>query len=61
MIPLAFFISLLFLYSLLSWRLERTLLTAPIVFTVAGMLMFPALQGILKAGFTAKAGLMLPR
>ena len=57
MIPLAFFISLLFLYSLLSRRLERTLLTAPIVFTVAGMLMFPALQGILKAGFTAKAGL----
>lgn len=57
MIPLAFFVSLLFLYSLLSGRLERTIVTAPIVFTVAGMLMFPALQGILRAGFTAKAGL----
>ena len=42
MIPLAFFVSLLFLYSLLSRRLERTIVTAPIVFTVAGMLMFPA-------------------
>ena len=57
MIPLAFFVSLLFLYSLLSGRLERMIVTAPIVFTVAGMLMFPALQGILRAGFTAKAGL----
>ncbi len=57
MIPLAVFVSLLFLYSLLSGRLERTLITAPIVFTVAGMLMFPALQGILRAGFTAKAAL----
>ncbi len=28
-----------------------------IVFTVAGMLMFPALQGILRAGFTANVGL----
>ena len=45
MIPLAVFVSLLFLFSLLSRRLERTIVTAPIVFTVAGMLMFPALQG----------------
>ena len=50
MVPLAFFVSLLFLFSLLSRRLEQTVVTAPIVFTVAGMLMFPALQGILKAG-----------
>lgn len=57
MIPLATFVSLLFVYSLLSGRLERTIITAPIVFTVAGMLMFPALQGILRAGFTAKAAL----
>ena len=57
MIPLAFFVSLLFLYSLLSRRIERTIVTAPIVFTVAGMLMFPALQGILKAGFTANVAL----
>jgi sodium/hydrogen antiporter len=57
MIPLAAFVSLLFLYSLLSGRLERTIVTAPIVFTVAGMVMFPALQGILSAGFTANAAL----
>jgi len=59
MIPLALFVSLLFLYSLLSRRLEQTIVTAPIVFTVAGMLMFPALQGILRAGFTANVALHL--
>ncbi len=48
MISLAIFILLLFLYSLVSGRLERTVVTAPIVFTVAGMLMFPRLQGILR-------------
>jgi NhaP-type Na+/H+ or K+/H+ antiporter len=57
MVPLAFFVSVLFLFSLVSRRLERTIVTAPIVFTVAGMLMFPALQGILRAGFTAKVAL----
>lgn len=55
--PLALFFSLLFLFSLLSRRLERTILTAPIVFTVAGMLIFPSLQGILRAGFTANVAL----
>ena len=35
------------------------MVTAPIVFTAAGMLTFPALQGILSAGFTAKAALHL--
>lgn len=35
---LSIFIALLFLYSLVSGRLERTSLTAPIVFTLAGML-----------------------
>ena len=52
MIPLLVFFALLLLYSLASGRLERTVLTAPIVFTVAGMLMFPSLAGILKAGGT---------
>ena len=42
MISLAVFVSLLFFYSLISQRLERTILTAPIVFTAAGMVMFPA-------------------
>src|SRR5271165_374700 len=50
MIPLAIFVSILFLYSLVSRRLEATVVTAPIVFTVAGMLMFPALERILKFG-----------
>ena len=57
MIPLAVFVSLLFCFSLLSRRLETTIVTAPIVFTIAGMLMFPALQGILRAGFTANVAL----
>lgn len=34
---LAVFIALIFLYSLVSSRIERTIVTAPIVFTVAGM------------------------
>jgi NhaP-type Na+/H+ or K+/H+ antiporter len=60
MVPLAFFVSLLFLFSLVSRRLERTVVTAPIVFTVGGMLMFPAaLQGILRAGFTANLALRI--
>jgi NhaP-type Na+/H+ or K+/H+ antiporter len=58
MISLAVFVSLYFLYSLFSRRLERTILTAPIVFTVAGMLMFPALPGILRVGFNASARLL---
>jgi NhaP-type Na+/H+ or K+/H+ antiporter len=52
MIPLLVFFALLLLFSLASRRLERTVVTAPIVFTVAGMLMFPSLAGILKAGGT---------
>jgi NhaP-type Na+/H+ or K+/H+ antiporter len=57
MVPLALFVSLLFLFSLVSRPLERTIVTAPIVFTVAGMLMFPTLQGVLRAGFTANVAL----
>ena len=41
----AAFVLLLFLYSLASRRLERTVLTAPIVFTAAGMLMWRVLPG----------------
>jgi sodium/hydrogen antiporter len=54
MTSLAIFISLLFLYSLVSRRLEQTIVTAPIIFTAAGMLMFPALPAILKAGVNAE-------
>ena len=53
MMSLAVFVSLFFLYSLISQRLEQTVVTAPIVFTVAGMLMFPALAAILKFGVNA--------
>jgi sodium/hydrogen antiporter len=53
MMSLAVFVSLLFFYSLISRQLERTIVTAPIVFTVAGMLIFPALPAILKAGVNA--------
>src|SRR5208283_6066758 len=54
MTSLAIFILLFFLYSLVSRRLEQTVVTAPIVFTVAGMLMFPALQRILKPGVNSE-------
>jgi NhaP-type Na+/H+ or K+/H+ antiporter len=50
MMSLAVFVSLFFLYSLVSRRLEQSIVTVPIVFTVAGMLMFPALPAILKLG-----------
>ncbi len=39
---LVLFIGLLFVVSLISGRLEKTIITAPIVFTLAGMLVFPA-------------------
>ena len=53
MMSLAVFVSLFFLYSLVSRRLEQTIVTPPIVFTVAGMLMFPALPAILRFGVNA--------
>ena len=59
MTPLVVFVLLLFLYSLLSRRLEQTIVTAPIVFTAAGILMFPALQGIFRAGLGSDVSLNL--
>src|SRR5664279_1045998 len=59
MIYLAIFVMLLFGYALVSRRLEQTVLTAPIVFTVAGMLMFPKLPMILEMGFNANVFLRL--
>jgi len=53
MMSLAIFASFFFLYSLISQRVEQTILTAPIVFTVAGMLMFPAWPAILRIGVNA--------
>jgi sodium/hydrogen antiporter len=59
MIQLAIFVLLLFGYSLVSRRLEQTVLTAPIVFTIAGICMFPALPAIMEAGFNANVFLRL--
>lgn len=43
---LAIFIALVFLHSLVSGRLERTIVTAPIVFTAAGILAFLFFPGM---------------
>jgi len=43
---IAIFIALLFLYSLVSGRLERSILTAPIVFTSAGMVVLLFVPGL---------------
>ena len=59
MMPLALFFSLLFAFSLVSRRLEGTIVTAPMVFTTAGMLMFPALPRIMSAGFNKNVFLRL--
>jgi len=56
---LSIFLGLLFLYSLFSRRLERTLLTAPIVFTSAGMLLFWSSQGRISAGLNVSIFLHL--
>ena len=50
MIPFLIFLLLLFGYSLISLRVQRSALTAPIVFMVAGMPMCPALPAIRNAG-----------
>ena len=50
MTSLAVFVLLFFAYSLASRRLEQTIVSAPILFTVAGMLMALASPAILGAG-----------
>jgi Kef-type K+ transport system membrane component KefB len=50
MMSLAIFLSLLFFYSLISRSIERTILTGPIVFTLAGMLVFVAYPRTLETG-----------
>lgn len=56
---LAVFVSLLFLYSLVSRQLERTIVTAPILFTLAGMALFAGWPGILGTGLSAEVFLHL--
>jgi NhaP-type Na+/H+ or K+/H+ antiporter len=53
------FVVLLFLYSLVSRRLEDTVVTAPIVFTVAGMLIAFLLPAAAKPGIDADVFLHL--
>jgi sodium/hydrogen antiporter len=55
----AIFASLLFLYSLVSRRLERTIVTAPIVFTAAGVLTFLISPEILGPGGKSRFFLQL--
>ncbi len=59
MIALAVFVSILFLYSLVSQRLGSTLLTAPIVFTATGMLMFRFTPDVMRAGVNSQVFLRL--
>jgi NhaP-type Na+/H+ or K+/H+ antiporter len=59
LLPIAIFVLLLFLYGLISQRLEQTVLTAPILFTTAGMLMYPVLYRILKTGINEEVFLGL--
>jgi len=59
MIALAIFVFILFLYSLLSERIERTVLTAPLVFTLAGMLMFPFKPEFIGLGVNSQVFLRL--
>ena len=46
MVTIAIFVVVVFLYSLVSRRLEHTIITAPIVFTAAGMLLILAMPGL---------------
>jgi len=66
MVPLIIFLLLLFVYSLLSRRIEQSIFTAPMLFTLAGMLMYPLMPAVRSAGVnatvflrTAEIGLVL--
>ncbi|HUI85290.1 MAG TPA: cation:proton antiporter [Candidatus Binatia bacterium] len=53
MLTVIIFVLLLFVYALLSQRIEQTPVTAPMVFTALGMAMSPAWVHIAGAGVTA--------
>lgn len=55
---LVIFISLLFLLSLVSGRLEKTVITAPILFTLAGIIVFPTI-GLARTDVDSKTFLHL--
>ena len=58
---LSIFLALLFLYSLVPARMERTILTAPMLFTAAGILSALLLPGVREQKTSAGTlvGLML--
>lgn len=58
MVLIAVFVSLVFLYSLVSRRLERTVITAPIVFTAAGILTSRVPEALSELGLD-RHGLLL--
>jgi sodium/hydrogen antiporter len=59
MIVIAVFVSLVFLYSLVSRRLERTVITAPIVFTSAGALAFLVQPALIESVLDRQAFLLV--
>ena len=58
-IAAAIFVSLLFIYALLSGKASQTPITAPLLFTAAGMVMSPLWIHIADAGVTANVFLRL--
>ena len=59
MILIVFFIVVLFLYSLLSRRPEQTVVTAPIIFTAAGMCWWQPCTGSTCRGWSGRGGYKL--
>ena len=53
MTTIAIFVGCLFLYAVLSGLFERSPLTAPIIFTAVGMILWPEWAHIAKAGMSA--------
>jgi NhaP-type Na+/H+ or K+/H+ antiporter len=59
MFTAAIFVSLLFVYALLSGRASQTPITSPLLFTVAGMAMSPFWMHVTAAGMTPNVFLRL--
>jgi len=59
MIALGIFVSLVFLYSVASHRLQQTVFTAPIIFTVAGMLLYRLIPEFMRLGVNSGVFLRL--
>jgi NhaP-type Na+/H+ or K+/H+ antiporter len=55
MVIIAVFVVLVFFYSLVSRRLEHTVITAPIVFTSTGMLLILAISGLHELSITRES------